>query len=187
MNDRHSVLGAMVSNLLMLRSLLWTRPSAHRCNTAGEWASGLRALAGNTAENPPTMGSSRVTRPPVERTSRSAMSLAGLASRMIRCSCASGFLVASVTKPGSAMRCSLLGTEAGRTARTATPSVKTARDAAIVRSSFERSVAISAATVLKIPVTSRRHSVWGSPRHRSLPVGTRAAHRLECRNRPALG
>ena len=94
----------MVSNLLMFMSFMCTRASDHRCDTARDFASGLSALAGRIAEKPPTMGSSCVMWPPTARTSRSAVSLDGLASRTITLTCPSGFLVVSDTSPGSAMR-----------------------------------------------------------------------------------
>ena len=171
MNDRHSVFGAMVSNLAMLTSLMVTRPSDQRCDTERDWASGFSALAGITAEKPPTMGSSCVMRPPLACTRRSAVSLEGLASRTMTCTCAPGSFAASETRLGSAICWRRVGVASGRAARIAAPIMKTASDNAIVRSSFVRRVAISAAVVLKVPVTSHRYPVLGIPRDRSVRSG----------------
>ena len=121
-----------------------TRPSPHTRRTSGDAASSATAAPGTTAEKPPTIESSCVTRPCSDRTSRSASSVPGVVSRTMTGMCDPGCRAAIEESPGS--------TFAGRLAAAALGSIKLVPASVTTSTTANRS-----ATGKRVPGTSRTH------------------------------
>src|SRR5437763_17216550 len=87
----------------MLTPCMWTGASPHTRHTSGEAESSGTAEPGTRAENPPTIPSSCVTRPPRLFTRDSAESVFGAASRTITGKVSEGWATDCAYSEGSAL------------------------------------------------------------------------------------
>src|SRR5690349_16369443 len=93
----------------MFTPAMWIRPSPHTRHTSADAASCCTAEPGTAAENPPTMGSSCVTRPPRLVTRDSAELDDGAASRTITEKVRDGSAAACAASPGSVFATAVAG------------------------------------------------------------------------------
>src|SRR5512132_2991600 len=98
---RHAVFGASLLYRDVGELLMAISPSPHTRPTELDRARSARAEPGTVAEKPPRIGSSCVTVPPSDRTSRSTTSEGGRVSRTITLTVDAGAAAASAARPGA--------------------------------------------------------------------------------------